>query len=550
LESDDAKSKSQLENETEQDGDMSKEDMESAMAKLEDEDDILAMRGAQKEAAEELQEFDEGIKVKADADNDNDGNDQNSQDEPNNEKESKKGATSEVESEEAKLEKEFADWQRQVGADKASIDASLNPVERYALRFREEIDPFYSMWYLSDQQREKEAELLEDEIDIEEIEATKALEEQNAIEDGDLLATLPSTFDLPRQRNVYHREKSRIHANKKRRKLTGENWSTQIDGRTKLPFWYNSDTGEAVWDKPKILNELHEEEIAQERLWNAVPIKPLIMIMKFLVPYPERMICASVCRQWRLAAQDISFVRHVYPVEMGALTMDPNKMESNHYRSINEALLEALPGDTIELGDGHYWLNDPEVFVKCPLRIIGDEKDPSHVVIEVTGSIHWDSSSGYVEGVTLRRPRISSIGGQNIPSLLNINNGGNITMTQCVVEGNSGSQELILNTNSPSGGNGIIIKDNGRLVLIESQVSNNLGAGILHNGKETVKIKIDRSTIRGNKGPGILLNGESIMEVTDSDIRDNIGGSIKDNRFKDCDEMKIPIEASEEIALC
>ncbi len=353
LESDDAKSKS-LVNETEQepDGDMSKEEMESAMAKLEDEDDVLAMRGAQKEAAEELQEFDEGIKVKADTENDNDGNEQDSQDEGSGEKESKKGATSEVESEEAKLEKEFADWQRQVGADKASIDASLNPVERYALRFREEIDPFYSMWYLSEQQREQEAELLEHELDIEEIEATKALEEQNAIEDGDLLATLPSTSDLPRQRNLYHREKSRIHANKKRRKLTGENWSTQIDGRTKFPFWYNSDTGEAVWDKPKILVELHEEEVAQERRWNAVPIKPLIMIMTFLVPYPERMICASVCRQWRFAAQDFSFVRHVYPVEMGALTMDPTKMENNHYRSITEALLEALPGDTIGMFNG------------------------------------------------------------------------------------------------------------------------------------------------------------------------------------------------------
>jgi superfamily II DNA/RNA helicase len=353
LESDDAKSMS-LENEvkTVAGVEMSKEEMELAMEKLEDEDDVMAMRGAQKEAAEELQEFDEAIKVKTDDTDIDENESQDSQEDGcNQNKESNvdanKNNPNEGESEEAKLEKEFADWQRQVGADKASIDASLNPVERYALRFREDIDPFYSMWYLSEQQRIQEAEMLEDEFDIEEIEAMKAAEEQSAIQDGDLLATSPLTTDLPFQRNLYHQEKSRIKANKKRRKLTGENWSTKIDGRTKFPFWYNSDTGEAVWDKPKILIELHEEEVAQQYLWNAIPMKPLIAIMKFLLPYPDRMICASVCRQWRLAAQDISFVRHVYPVEMGALTMDQMKMENNHYRTISEALLEVLPGDTI-----------------------------------------------------------------------------------------------------------------------------------------------------------------------------------------------------------
>ncbi len=94
------------------------------------------------------------------------------------------------------------------------------------------------------------------------------------------------------------------------------------------------------------------------------------------------------------------------------------------------------------------------------------------MVIEVSGSIHWDSSNGYIEGVTLRRPRISSIGGGNTPDLLKITDGGNITMTQCIVEGNIGSQELILNTNS-SCGNGIVIKDNGKLIMIEVSFNEN-----------------------------------------------------------------------------
>ena len=334
------------------DGEMSKEELESAMATLEDEDDVLAMRGAQQEAAEELQEFDEAVKIKQETENDEEYGSEK-QDEDGKVDPSTPPITSEVESEEAKLEKEFADWQRQVGADKASIDASLNPVERYALKFREEIEPFYSMWYMSSQQGGLD-EANQDEVNLEEIESIKAQEESFAIEDGDLLATLPTIPDLPQQRTLYFREKSRIQANKRRRKLTGENWSTKIDGRTKHPFWYNGDTGESIWDKPKILVELDEYESAEKDRWNALPTKPLVVIMNFLLSFPERMACALVCRKWRAAAQDFSFVHHVYPVEMGALSMNPKKMEKNHYRTITEAISSARAGDTI----GKWIFND------------------------------------------------------------------------------------------------------------------------------------------------------------------------------------------------
>ena len=332
------------------DPEVSKEQVESAMANLEDEDDVLAMRGAEQEAKDELQEFDENVKIN---EKDEDGNDsQDSQDEnaatkKENKKEDEKQKDTSEEDQAAALEREFAAWQSQVGVDKASIDASLNPVERYALRFKEDVDPFYSMWYLNEQQRIQESEASQEEWDIAEIEAMKAEEERNAIENGDLLATLPDTADLQRQRYLYFREKARLVANKKRRRLTGENWRTEIDGKTKLPFWYNSDTGEATWHTPQILLELKEYELAGKFNWNAMPLKPLVRIMEFLVPYPDRMKCAVACKHWRKAAQDISFVRHVYPVEMGALSMDPKKMHPYHYRTISEALKNALPGDTI-----------------------------------------------------------------------------------------------------------------------------------------------------------------------------------------------------------
>jgi hypothetical protein len=233
----------------------------------------------------------------------------------------------------------------------------LKPMERYALRFRETIDPFFSMWYLSDEQKQHTAASMEEEWNVEEIELAKAAEEQRAMEEGDLLASFPPTEMLPRQKQLYIREKSRLRANKKRRRLTGENWVTKVDGVSQLPFWYNEDTGEAIWEKPAVLNELASHETALEKKWIAMPLEPLRRIMQFLLPYPDRVQCSTVCKHWKAAATDISFVKHVIPVEMGALALEDSKLFHNHYRSIADALTVALPGDTIGTSIFMFYLN-------------------------------------------------------------------------------------------------------------------------------------------------------------------------------------------------
>jgi hypothetical protein len=70
-------------------------------------------------------------------------------------------------------------------------------------------------------------------------------------------------------------------------------------------------------------------------------------IMNFLAPYPDRMQCSGVCQHWRFAAHHPSFVKHVYPVEMGAYTREDRKIEANHFRTLADAVSSALPGDTI-----------------------------------------------------------------------------------------------------------------------------------------------------------------------------------------------------------
>ncbi len=353
---------STAENIVKEDDKMTKEQLEQAMASLEDEDDVLAMQGAQKEAAEQLEEFDETIQLKKDEDEQGDHNSLEDSDttkdksktvpSTNGKKSNIKEKNNSVDSKDNEnkdeaLELEYKAWRNQIEMGKDSIDTSLSPVERYALKFKEEVDPFYSDYFISKEQQEADFAIMEEEWNVDEIESEKLLEEDRVMEEGDLLATYPPLDKLPYHKQLYLREKSRLRANKKRRKLTGENWINKIDGRTKLPFFYNEDTGEAVWEKPKILLELEADQLAHEKLWNAMPLQPLVKVMDFLIPYPDRMTCAAVCKQFRLAAQDISFVKHVFPVEMGAMAMDPDKMERNQYRTISEALKFCLPGDTL-----------------------------------------------------------------------------------------------------------------------------------------------------------------------------------------------------------
>jgi superfamily II DNA/RNA helicase len=471
---------------------MSKDQLESAMAALEDEDDVKAMQNSRQEAAEALQEFDESMQDKQDEmapDGTKKKEDKDEVIKPKNKKlsissvdstlsENTKLKQDNASDDEKKMEQEFAQWQRSVGMDANTIHESLNPLERYGLHIKEHIDPHYSKYFWAEQQRLHTTTSTNNEWDIEEIERKKVLEELKAFEDGDLLATFPEPEALPRQRQLYIREKARLRSDTMRRKLTGQNWTTKVDERSGNAFWYNTDTGEALGDKPQVLKMLEAEEVARTYGWSALPHKPLVHIMDYLIPYPERVKCAVTCSKWKSAATDASFVLHVWPVELGALVMDANKLGRNHFRTIVDANRAALPGDSIgkfsfccssvisagfiltknftlcafhqELGDGHYFINDPGLVINKPIKFVGDENEPAHVVLEMSGEIVWKSSGGWMEGVTIRRPRIST-GVTPNTEILRIEAGGRLDMFHCVFD-NRGS---IGNCVSVSGGAGV-----------------------------------------------------------------------------------------------
>jgi hypothetical protein len=321
------------------DGKLSSEMIEKTMASLEDEDDAEALKGARQEVADELKEFDESIEYKKDSDG---------EETEENEKEIEAAAAEPEKDDTKELEQQIASWQENDGMDASTIEASLTSIERYGLRFREEIDPYESVFAVL-HRRQLEAAMTEEnnEIDIDEIERQNELDEQKAFADGDLLCTNPDPNDLIRLRDLYWREKSRLAANKLMRRLTGGDWEQKKDGLTQAHYWYNIDTGEATWTTPEVIVAREEYELAGTEGWAALPNKLLVHVMGFLLPYPDRTRCSRTCSRWKRAATDVSFVRHIYPVEQGAYTREAHKMEPNHYRTIAEVMLHALPGDTI-----------------------------------------------------------------------------------------------------------------------------------------------------------------------------------------------------------
>jgi hypothetical protein len=89
------------------------------------------------------------------------------------------------------------------------------------------------------------------------------------------------------------------------------------------------------------------------------------------------------------------------------------------------------------LGDGHYFINDPGVVIDKPIKLIGDEHEPAHVILELRGEIVWQSSGGWMEGLTIRRSSFAKEISHN-NEILRIDSGGRLDLFNCVFD-NRGS---------------------------------------------------------------------------------------------------------------
>ena len=161
------------------------------MLAAEDEEDVAAMRVTKEEIAKEMDEFDEDAPIEQfDEGGAASSTDQSKEavaeakakaakraekddDEP---PETVGAAGDQDANDERDMEREFASWQEKVGPDFRALENALKPVERYALRYRTEFDPFFSLFYITEQVRleaMKEEAQVSEQWDVEEIEKDK-----------------------------------------------------------------------------------------------------------------------------------------------------------------------------------------------------------------------------------------------------------------------------------------------------------------------------------------------------------------------------------------
>jgi SNF2 family DNA or RNA helicase len=536
-------------------GSRSQADIERAMAAAEDEEDISALKLARMEASKEQEEFDENAKIEEDKLSD-DGNDDKSVDSAKSGASkglSKSASSSSIASansaasskndekaDEKEMEAEFASWQAKVGPDFDSIESALKPVERYALRRRtnSDLDPYYSIYYLSEQQKllstSVSEETLQQEMwDVEQIEREKEEEENRAFADGELLATALASREVTRFKNWYTKErKNRGHA-RRRRVLTGAGWELRADQRTGLLFWYNTDTGEIRYNKPRVIEEREAIQMALEQGWNAAPIKVVTSILSFLQPASDRLRAAKVCRLWSTCADSPSFHLRVLPVESGAredLEAMRERYGPNVYPSIAAAILVAKPGETLALDPGHHWEDD--LVVDKPLRICGLTDDPSRCVMELTGALLVKGNPTQVQfsGLTIRRPRkvpkaraCLSTNGKTVVSMFScvINNEG---ASGCAIFACGGATLQLYGCTVRGGLKGGISTLASAVFAAHCTITQNNGPGV--RVLEGIAF-LDNTYITSNEGTAVSMMGSCTLALKYCEIKDNKGGPMQ-----------------------
>lgn len=117
------------------------------------------------------------------------------------------------------------------------------------------------------------------------------------------------------------------------------------------------------------------------------------------------------------------------------------------------------------------------MLVEIPLRIIGDEDNLSNVIVEMSGTIIWRAGGGFFEGITFRRPKISS-SERPVRELLRVEEMGKLNVIQSMFDNEGSSGDVVMlfgpgykgrwvNISVQHGSVGICLRNGAQLELLE-----------------------------------------------------------------------------------
>uniref|UniRef100_H3H8P0 WW domain-containing protein n=1 Tax=Phytophthora ramorum TaxID=164328 RepID=H3H8P0_PHYRM len=281
-------------------------------------------------------------------------------------------------------EQKLQAWKASVSSLQGFED-SLNPVDRYALHFREDVDPLYA--YTPAQQAEALAgvdanptapTLLED---IERTEEEKREEEARLIAEGELVVGQLDGDDqddvcteqmTEHYTQLYRRERAHVLFETRKRLLTGAAWSLMKCANTGQPFYFNADTREATWKCPPVWLANEQIKSALKRGYEGLPPPAL---------------------HWHTAAQHQSLF-----VKVSASDFEPGSPAS-----LANVLAKVAPGDTVLFSAGVYQLEEPLEISKS-LRLLA--APDSHVELQMhscRAQLRWSARGGVICGFHFTR---------------------------------------------------------------------------------------------------------------------------------------------------
>lgn len=291
------------------------------------------------------------------------------------------------------------------------VEAQLSGVDRYALRFRQVVNPHELVRPEVLQDAERSFALEEEEWEIDQIEAMREEEDARALADAEMLAVGGTEGEeggvlggIRVAREMYRRAVAAVRRERRRRELTGENWVAKQDPVQKLPYYFNVDTRQAQWLRPKVLADMDAVVVADAIGWGGLMPVVLAHVAAFLVPYPDRVAAMQVCRRWAVGCTHPGLFLWVeappppmpgmaaQSADAAGATGAPRRMTRHAARmaeqrraiglrdsvppfvSIPAAVAAASPGATIALAPGAYFEPTP-LEVRKHARFVTAELD-------------------------------------------------------------------------------------------------------------------------------------------------------------------------------
>lgn len=210
------------------------------------------------------------------------------------------------------------------------------------------------------------------------------------------------------------------------------------------------------------------------------------------------------------------------------LTVDPNAPDGPCvYKSIQQAVDQACPMDTIKVCAGHYSEGGQLVVTKS-LFIL---KDPECDEVTLSCSIVFYGDKGKLEGLTVApekkpgEPDIRKAITTNL--MLELRGNSEAVVENCKISGgivaaDRSSPTVRNNRVRSSGRHGILIEGRARGLFEQNTVSQSARAGIAIRGEACPTLK--NNTIAANRREGIQCKGGSVVAIEGNTIRGNLVG--------------------------